>query len=114
MENPFEGLGNNYKVIYADPPWTFKAYSEKGEGKSAVNHYQTMSLHDICALPVADIADNDAALFLWVTQPMLPQGLEVMRAWGFDFKTVAFCWVKMRTSWKPRLVYDSRDLTTCE
>jgi len=60
----------------------------------AENHYQTMSLDDICALPVADIAAKDSALFLWATFPMLPEALRVISAWGFKFKTVAFVWLK--------------------
>ena len=53
-----------------------------------------MSLTDICALPVADIADKDCALFLWATFPNLQEAFEVIKAWGFKYKTVAFCWVK--------------------
>ena len=64
-----------------------------------------MKLDDICALhideiPVADITDKDAALFMWVVQPMLPEGLRVMQAWGFSFRTVAFAWIKMPVSWE--------------
>jgi len=53
-----------------------------------------MRLEDICALPVADIAEKDSALFLWATFPMLPEALRVVDAWGFKFKTVAFVWLK--------------------
>ena len=83
-----------YQVIYADPPWTFKTWSKKGADRSAENHYPTMNISDICALPVADIACKDAVLFLWVTFPNLHEGLEVIKAWGFEYKTVAFTWVK--------------------
>jgi len=72
-----------YKVIYADPPWQFKTYSEKGLGKSADQHYPTMSLSDIKALPVSEIADKDCALFLWTTIPFLRQSFDVMKSWGF-------------------------------
>lgn len=97
---PFKGLQKNgYRVLYADPPWNFKAWSHRGEGKGASQHYSTMKLDDICALPVADISAPDAALFMWVVQPMLPEAMHVLDAWGFKFRTVAFCWVKMPASW---------------
>lgn len=83
-----------YSVIYADPPWHYKVYSKKGAGRSAESHYPTMNVEDIKALPVAGIADKDCALFLWVTFPCLLEGLEVIKAWGFAYKTVAFVWVK--------------------
>lgn len=98
-----------YKVLVADPPWRFQAWSHRGEGKGASQHYPCMSLDDICALPVASIAAPDAALFLWVVQPMLPEALRVLESWSFSFRTVAFCWVKMRKGWdgktheRPRL-----------
>ena len=84
----------HYKVIYADPPWTFATYSRKGKGRSAEAHYDCMSLADIKALPVADWAAPDCALFLWATDPSLPQALGVIEAWGFAYKTVAFTWAK--------------------
>lgn len=83
-----------YKCIMADPAWEYRVWSKKGQGRSAENHYPTMKLSDICALPVADLADTDCALFLWVTFPTLEQSFEVLRAWGFTYKTVAFCWCK--------------------
>lgn len=83
-----------YGVIYADPPWHYKVYSKKGMGRSAESHYPTMKLEDIKALPVADLADRDCALFLWVTLPCLLEGIEVLKAWGFTYKTTAFVWIK--------------------
>lgn len=84
-----------YNIIYADPPWQFKTYSKRGSlKKSADCHYSCMDLEDIKALPVADIAAEDCILFLWVTFPLLREGLEVMRAWGFTYKTCGFNWVK--------------------
>lgn len=83
-----------YSVIYADPPWQYKVYSKKGMGRSAESHYPTMSIEDIKALPIANLADKDCALFLWVTFPCLLEGFEVIKAWGFSYKTVAFVWVK--------------------
>lgn len=83
-----------YSVILADPPWHFDVYSKKGEVRSAEKHYPTMDIEDIKALPVDSIADKDCTLFLWVTFPCLMEGLEVIKAWGFAYKTVAFVWVK--------------------
>jgi N6-adenosine-specific RNA methylase IME4 len=87
---------NDIRVIYADPPWTFSTWSKRGEDRSPVQHYACMSLGDICGLPVRDVAAADCALFMWVVQPMLPQALTVIDAWGFTFKTVAFAWVKTK------------------
>ncbi len=83
-----------YSVILADPPWHYEVYSKKGTGRSAESHYPTMPASDIMALPVADIAEKDSALFLWVTFPCLLDGIEVLKSWGFEYKTVAFVWVK--------------------
>lgn len=85
---------NKYGVILADPPWKFKVYSENGLGRSAEAHYPTMNIEDIKALPVESIADRNCALFLGVTFPCLQEGLELIKAWGFTYKTVAFVWVK--------------------
>ena len=83
-----------YEVVYADPPWSYRTWNKKEAGRTAESHYPTMSLSEICTLPVADIIHTDAVLFLWATFPNLPQALEVIKAWGFEYKTVAFCWVK--------------------
>jgi len=81
-------------VIYADPPWTFKTYSNKGKDKSPERHYPCMSLADIVRLPVDRIAEDNAVLLMWVVDPMLDQALEVINAWGFKYKTVGFTWAK--------------------
>lgn len=83
-----------YDLIYADCPWHFKVRSSKGEGRSAKNHYDVMSLQDIKDLPVAKHANDNSVLLMWVLDPMIEQGYEVMRAWGFTPKTVGFYWVK--------------------
>lgn len=87
-------LNKKYNIIYADPPWTYKAYSEKGEGRSAKKHYPTMDIEDICNLPVQDIAADDCTLFMWATFPNLLDAFKVIEAWGFSYKTIAFVWVK--------------------
>ena len=83
-----------YQVIYADPPWRFATYSPKGKERSAEKHYPTMTAKAISDLPVNTLAGDDCTLFLWVTMPCLLDGLAVMKAWGFQYKTVAFVWVK--------------------
>ena len=85
-----------YQIIYADPPWSYKVWSEdkKVAHGTAKKHYQTMSIVDICNLPVNALADKDCKLFLWATPPCLPEALQVMTAWGFYYKTIVFCWVK--------------------
>ena len=83
-----------YKIIYADPPYYFKSYSKKGESRSASNHYECMQINDIYNLPVSSISDDDCCLFLWVTTPFLEQGFEIIKRWGFQYKTIAFTWVK--------------------
>jgi N6-adenosine-specific RNA methylase IME4 len=85
-------------VIYADPPWAFKVYSGKGKARSAENHYDASSLEAIKALPVAPLAADDCALFLWCTMPNLPAALDVIAAWGFEYKTIGFTWVKQNRS----------------
>ena len=81
-------------VIYADPPWTFKTYSDKGKDKSPEKHYSCMSLTDIIHLPVGSIAKDDAVLLMWVVDPLLDQAFKVIDAWGFTYKTVGFTWAK--------------------
>ncbi|WP_097002301.1 MT-A70 family methyltransferase [Lacrimispora amygdalina] len=84
-----------YNIIYADPPWQYR--QSKGQGV-AENHYPTMQLNDICNLPVGSIAHKDSVLFLWTTFPQLSEALEVIKSWGFTYKTVAFVWVKQNKS----------------
>lgn len=91
---------NKFNIILADPPWSYKVYSDKGKGRSAENHYSTMTIDDIKNVKVNDIAAKDSVLILWVTSPCLPEGLEVMKAWGFSFKTVLFNWVKLNKHYK--------------
>ena len=83
-----------YSIIYADPPWSFKTWSNKGKEKSPDNHYVCMSIKDIYNLPVKNIAKEKCVLFLWVTYPMLQEGLKTIKQWGFEYKTCGFSWVK--------------------
>lgn len=78
-------------AIYADPPWH---YDRKHGSGVAENHYPTMSIEEICALPVSELAAKDSALFLWATFPQLNEAFRVIDAWGFKYKTLAFLWLK--------------------
>jgi len=83
-----------YAVIYADPPWDFEVYNEEsGIERAAANHYSTMSLDEICALPIPSLASPAAALFMWTTVPHLRESFQVLDAWGFEYKT-NIVWVK--------------------
>lgn len=81
-----------YQIIYADPAWSYADKSLNRGG--AARHYSTMSDLDIYNLPIADIAEKDSVLFMWATFPKLQEGLNTIKAWGFDYKTCAFVWVK--------------------
>tara|TARA_R110000824_G_C14945566_1_gene650337 strand:+ start:121 stop:684 length:564 start_codon:yes stop_codon:yes gene_type:complete len=100
-----------YNIIYADPPWTFKTWSNKGKGKSAEQHYDCMTIDAIQTLPIQDICEDNAACIMWVTYPLLKKGIETLEAWGFDYKTVAFTWVKRNkkaNSWFTGMGYYTR------
>ena len=81
-----------YSVIYADPPWAYRA----GGKRNVAKEYTTMSVDEVCALPVARLAARDAVLFLWTTWPHLPSALRVGDAWGFEYKTIGFVWIKRK------------------
>lgn len=99
-----------FSVVYADPAWTFVTRSEKGKGRSPEQHYECMTLSDIRALPVPEIAAEDSVLFLWSTYPHLPMAMEVMAGWGFRYSTVAFTFVKTTKTgkWHVGLGYTTR------
>ena len=87
------GTERRYSVIYADPPWRYENPPMGGTNRSIENHYPTMSLEEICALPVGDVATEDSILYLWATAPKLAECLQVIKAWGFEYRT-NFVWVK--------------------
>ncbi len=80
-----------YKIIYADPAWK---YDDEGCRGTATNHYTTMSNKELCNLPIKELADDDCVLFIWGTFPKLPDVLEVIKAWGFEYKSIGFIWLK--------------------
>lgn len=89
-------LDKKYRVIYADPPWK---YGDERTGlvgySAAVDHYPTMSISELQALPVNELAQDNAVLFLWATSPLLPDALSLIEAWGFTYKS-SFIWDKVR------------------
>src|SRR5512134_1341884 len=94
----FSPRPKHYRVIYADPPWTFATHSRKGKGRSPEAHYDCMTLEQIKGLPVAEWAADDAVLLLWTTDPLLEKAFDIIRAWGFTYKTVGFYWAKLNKS----------------
>ncbi len=93
--------GKKYRTIYADPPWQF----QNRTGKVAPEHkrlarYSTMKLEEIKQLPVSEVAEEKCHLYLWVPNALLPEGLEVMQAWGFEYKT-NIIWEKVRKDGMP-------------
>lgn len=82
-----------YNIIYADPAWSYTDKAAAGK-RGAEFKYPCMSIDDIKQLPVDKICKDDCILFLWVTFPMLQEGLDTIKAWGFKYKTLGFNWVK--------------------
>jgi site-specific DNA-methyltransferase (adenine-specific) len=95
-----------YNIIYADPPWRYRTWrmarraqqGEKWAHRHGMPPYDCLDTEDICRLPVDRLAAADCVLFLWVTYPMVPAAVEVINAWGFQYRTVAFTWVKENPS----------------
>lgn len=99
MDWPFGDLPRGSAgVILADPPWSYKTWSAKGTGRSAEQHYNTMSIDDIAALPVSELCAPDCVLFMWATWPTLKDSFKVIEGWGFEYKTCAFDWMKANVS----------------
>lgn len=90
-----------YSIIYADPCWDYAGRQQHGSVKqnaSAVDHYNTLPLSKLKLLNVKSVAEPDALLFMWTSSPHLDQAIELIKAWGFDYKTVAFVWEKQKTN----------------
>lgn len=82
-----------YNAILADPPWPYKDVM-RGHSFSLDHEYVTQPLRWITNLPVRDISSKNSLCFLWVPSPQLVDGLSVLKAWGFKYKTIAFVWSK--------------------
>lgn len=85
-----------YNIIYADPPWAYNTRKNTGTkfGGGAMGHYPTMAMGEIERLPIPNIASDNCALCMWVTFPYLDKQIRLFEKWGFDYKTLAFSWVK--------------------
>ena len=85
-----------YDIILAAPPWRFETWSDKGKDRAAEKYYQTMTTAELNRLIVP--AAGNAILFMWAIWPMLPDALELINAWGFEYKTIAWVWLKSNRS----------------
>ena len=86
---------NKFRVIYADPAWSYNDKQDTFQLGGAAKHYDTMSVLEICSLPVNEISEKDSVLFLWVTSPLLEDAFTVIKSWGFKYKT-SFVWDKIK------------------
>lgn len=100
----------HYACVVADPPWHHKSYSIKGQARSPSRHYSTMSLADICALPVTNACARDCHLMLWTTQPHLEQAFTVLKAWGFKYSSCFMFWIKLNPHSGDAIWITERDL----
>jgi N6-adenosine-specific RNA methylase IME4 len=104
--NPSQDLlkktkGAKFATVLADPPWQFQNKTGKvAPEHKRLNRYSTMVLEDICALPVANVCADTAHLYLWVPNALLPEGLRVLAAWGFQYKA-NLVWHKVRKDGGP-------------
>jgi N6-adenosine-specific RNA methylase IME4 len=95
----------HFGAVLCDPPWRFETYNEAGRNrcpdwktfKGSPKHYDTMSMDDLLALPVSDLAAADACLFMWISWPMLVEAMQLIERWSFTYKTCAFAWMKAHT-----------------
>lgn len=88
-----------YQIIYADPPWSYQNGGVTQGGVDA--QYKTMTLQEIKDLPVNKISNDISVLMLWATFPQLQEALEVIKAWGFKYKTLGFSWLKTNKDGSP-------------
>ncbi len=90
---PLEDSLGTFNILYADPPWRYEHSAT--DSRQIENQYPTMTLEDICALPVGEITESDAILFLWATSPKLAEAMHVIDAWGFTYRS-CMVWDKER------------------
>lgn len=89
-----------YDIILADPPWSYDSWDANAgpQGRTAAKHYSVMSVEDIAAMPVRELANENCALFMWAVWPSLFRANEVIEGWGFTYRTVAWVWAKLNPS----------------
>lgn len=95
-ENFSDLVGQNYRLIYADPPW--KYYGDPNKDQAAGKHYDCMTTDELAQIPVREIAHQKSVLYMWSTGPMLKQSIDLIEKWGFHYRTVAHVWVKTSKS----------------
>ena len=83
-----------YQIIYADPPWSYNDKQNTRLLGGAIKHYPTMSIRQMCELPINELSDTNSVMFLWTTSPLLEDSFKLIRAWGFKYKT-SFIWDKI-------------------
>ena len=106
-------MAKKYQIIYADPPWHYGSKGIRG-GKCGLLDYPTMRTPEICAMPVRDIAADNAALFMWTTGSFIPDALQIGEAWGFKFVRLDKTWIKVRSSGGHHGVPGPWGMTDCE
>ena len=92
-----------YQIILADPPWKYRQGKSMGTQFQGAcdRYYNTMDINELCKLRIADITDKDCILFLWATFPQLVEALQLIKAWGFEYKTLGFNWIKLNKDGTP-------------
>ncbi len=92
-------MNKKYQIIYADPPWKYnnRADNDTRYKGGAGNHYSLMDMKEIERLPINNLSDDNCALFLWVTFPILDEQIRLFKKWGFDYKTLGFSWIKLNS-----------------
>jgi N6-adenosine-specific RNA methylase IME4 len=102
-----------FRIALVDPPWTFKTFSAKGMSRSAEHHYPCLDNEAIKALPVGSVLARDSVVLLWVTNPQMEFGFQVLRAWGFTPSTVFLTWTKLDSRGLPQMGtgYSTRSCT---
>lgn len=95
QSGPFKGLiKHGYKTLAMDPPWKYLTRSDKGLGRSAERHYHCMDIKDIMELPIRDLLAPNASVLMWITDPLLFQGMRVLESMGLTYATVGYYWAK--------------------
>ena len=107
-----------YQIIYADPPWNFgnRMYSsnKNDHHRKITRAYPVMKTKDICELNIKNITDNDCVCFMWTADAFIKDAINVMEAWGFKYKTVAFIWQKKEKSGKQVCYMGQWTMKNCE
>ena len=93
MKIDIYNTNKKYNIIYADPPWSYKDKALAGKRGSCCK-YSVMDIEEISEIPINKIASDDCILFMWVTMPKINESFEIIKRWGFEYKTCGFTWIK--------------------